>query len=311
MVFSMSDPSGATLLHADVVTLAAMGCHALPVCAGIAIRDTLGQQGMYAFDVDCVADQVRTLLADIPVDVFKVGALPSSALVGLIAEVVSDYPEIPLVLDPVLELDTTSDSASEDEQLAFAIRELLVPQSTIVCVNSIDLIRLSNANPDSLLDDLDASTNHSSSPLTRLFGEPTDAQGVALHALLQSGPEYVLLTGLAQGADQLNNQLWGTEGLIRSKSWQRLSGQYRGAGDTLTAAIAAGMACELDISQAMEEAEEFVFRALSNGYRPGMGALIPDRLFWARSESDSDEKTPVEEEEPQSTGVAQSPGAHA
>ena len=57
---------------------------------------------MLAIDSDWVADQARALLEDMPVDAFKIGVLGSVENIAAIAEIVSDYPDVPLVLDPVL-----------------------------------------------------------------------------------------------------------------------------------------------------------------------------------------------------------------
>ena len=75
-----------------------------------------------------------------PVAAFKMGMLGSTEIVTLVAEVVSDYPDIPLVLDPVLASGRGDEFASED--MITAIRELLVPQSTVVTPNIPELRRL-------------------------------------------------------------------------------------------------------------------------------------------------------------------------
>jgi hydroxymethylpyrimidine/phosphomethylpyrimidine kinase len=71
---------------------------------------------------------------------------------------------------------------------------------------------------------------------------------------------------------------------VRSDSWQRLPGGFHGSGCTLAAAIAATLANGLDVAEAVRDAQEYTWQALSAAYRPGMGQHIPDRLFWARDE---------------------------
>jgi hydroxymethylpyrimidine/phosphomethylpyrimidine kinase len=312
MVISMLDPSGASLLGADQVTLAAMGCHALSVCTGIALRDTLNTHGTIAFDADWVSDQIATLVQDIPVDAFKIGALPNTAVVAAVAAAVSDYPEIPLVLDPVLEFDEASDADSDDNQLAFAIRELLVPQATLVCANEMDLSRLAKAQPDTLLDTSDDDDEGDDE-------QPTSDSNHAQIAskLIETGSEYVIVSGIAtRGASsesQLTNEVWDETGLICVHHGTRIAGQYKGAGDTLTAALAAALAANLEIKEALAEAGDFVHRALKDGYRPGMGALIPDRLFWAidPESSENEDGSADDMNDASSSVVMQVPSAHA
>ncbi len=71
-------------------------------------------------------------------------------------------------------------------------------------------------------------------------------------------------------------------GIVRNDSWQRQSGPFVGAGNTLSATIAAMLANGLDVPEAVFEAQEFTVAALAHAQRLGMGKLIPDRYFWAR-----------------------------
>ncbi|MBZ0091459.1 MAG: bifunctional hydroxymethylpyrimidine kinase/phosphomethylpyrimidine kinase, partial [Sulfuricellaceae bacterium] len=82
------------------------------------------------------------------------------------------------------------------------------------------------------------------------------------------------------------NTLYGPNGVIRSDSWQRLLATYHGSGCTLASAIAAGIAFGLDVDEAVQQAQEFTWQALSAGFRPGMGQFIPDRMFWAKEEEE-------------------------
>ena len=69
-----------------------------------------------------------------PVNVFKIGMLGSVEIIASIAEVISDYPNIPLVLDPVL-ASGRGDELANDE-MVMAMRELLLPQATIITPNA-------------------------------------------------------------------------------------------------------------------------------------------------------------------------------
>src|ERR1700757_1422043 len=93
------DPPGGAGLQADLLTLASMGCHALTVVTAITVQDTAGVEDVMAIDSDWVADQARMLLEDMPVAAFKVGMVGSVENIAAIAEVVADYPDIPLILD--------------------------------------------------------------------------------------------------------------------------------------------------------------------------------------------------------------------
>jgi len=221
-----------------------------------------------AIDSDWVADQARALLEDMPVDAFKVGVLGSVENIAAIAEIVSDYPEVPLVLDPVLASGRGDELATED--MAQAMRELLLPQTTILTPNSMEARRLAD------LDDDDAS----------LFD--------CAAKLVEAGSEYVLVTGTHEATAQVVNTLYGKSGIVRSDTWPRLPHKYHGSGCTLASAIAAMLANGLELAEAVREAQDYTWHALEKAYRPGMGQHLPDRLFWAREEHDAKSDEPAD-----------------
>ena len=82
------------------------------------------------------------------------------------------------------------------------------------------------------------------------------------------------------------NTLHHRDGIVRTDTWQRLPGSFHGSGCTLASAIAANLARGLEVAEAVQEAQEYTWQALSRAFRPGMGQFIPDRLFWARDDED-------------------------
>lgn len=270
LTFAASDPSGGAGIQADILTLASMGCHPLSVITAITVQDTLGVEALQPVDADWVADQARCLLEDMPVDAFKIGALGSVENIAAIAEILSDYPDVPLVLDPVL-ASGRGDELASDEML-HALRELLLPQTTILTPNSIEARRLAEADEN----DEDPSLS-------------TCAQ-----RLIETGCEFVLITGTHEPTPQVVNTLYGKGGVVRTDSWQRLPGSYHGSGCTLASAIAAMLANGLELPEAVREAQDYTWHALQKAYRPGMGQFLPDRLFWARE----DDTGPRVEESP-------------
>lgn len=261
MVFAATDPTGGAGLQADIMTLASMGCHPVSVVTAITIQDTTGVDEIQPIDGEWVSDQARCILEDMPVAAFKIGVLGSLEAVAAVAEVVSDYPEIPLILDPVLASGRGDELASE-EMLA-AIRELLIPQTTILTPNSIEARRL--ADDDSV------------------DGDSPDLAECA-RRILESGCEYVLITGTHEHTSDVVNTLYNNEGVVRSDTWARLPGTYHGSGCTLASALAATIANGVDIQEAVRDAQEYTWQSLKHAFRPGMGQHIPDRLFWARDE---------------------------
>jgi hydroxymethylpyrimidine/phosphomethylpyrimidine kinase len=263
LTFAATDPSGGAGLQADLLTIASMGCHPLSVVTAVTIQDSSGVDDVLPIDAEWVADQARAVLEDMQVDAFKIGLLGSVENIAAIAEVISDYPDIPLVFDPVLSSGRGDDLASED--MVDALCELLLPQTTILTPNSIEARRL-------------------------VYDEDNDEDNPDLaecaKRILQMGPEYVLVTGTHEHTPKVVNTLYGARGVEFSEEWPRLPGIYHGSGCTLASAIAALLANGLPVADAVREAQEFTWQALQYGFRPGMGQHIPDRLFWARDEED-------------------------
>lgn len=266
LAFGATDPSGGAGLQADILTIASMGCHPLSVVTAVTVQDTGGVDDILPIDAEWVSDQARAVLEDMPVAAFKIGLLGSVENIAAIAEVISDYPDIPLVFDPVL----ASGRGDEltDEDMLDALRELLLPQTTILTPNSIEARRL--------IQDEDNDEDN-----------PDLAE--CAKRIVQLGCEYVLVTGTHEHTPKVINSLYGENGLlIRSDSWTRLSGIYHGSGCTLASAIASLLANGLPMNEAVKEAQEFTWQALQYAFRPGMGQHIPDRLFWARDDEEDE-----------------------
>ena len=264
-----SDPSGGAGIQADILTLASLGCHPLSVITAITVQDTVGVDDFMVLDADLVNDQARFLLEDIPVLVFKIGMLGSVENVAVVAQLIADYPDVPVVLDPVLRSGGGHELADDD--LIAAMRDLLIPQVSIITPNSMEARRLAMTDPD---EDEELSLDE------------------CAKRLLALGCPHVLITGTHENTKEVINSLYSPNGVVRADRWERLPGSYHGSGCTLASAIAGMLATGLMLPEAVREAQEYTYQSLVAGFRPGMGQTIPDRMFWARedegAEGDSD-----------------------
>ncbi|WP_374365346.1 hydroxymethylpyrimidine/phosphomethylpyrimidine kinase [Piscinibacter sp.] len=263
MSFNASDPSGAGGLAGDVSTIAAMGAHALPVVTSIVMRDTAEVFDQHVIDADVVAEQARSILEDVTISGWKVGFLGSAEGVSAVAEILSDYPDVPLVAYlPNLSW------LEEDAQQAYAdaFRELVLPQTEVLVGSHQTLM-------DFLLPDWDSE-------------RPASPRELAV-AAAEHGARYVLVTSVVlpagkAGADQyLDNVLASAQGAITGEKFERFEVAFVGAGDTLAAALAALLASGAELHAAVGEALTFLDQSLDAGFRPGMGNVVPDRFFWA------------------------------
>jgi hydroxymethylpyrimidine/phosphomethylpyrimidine kinase len=250
LAFAASDPTSGAGLQADLLTIAALGCHPLCVVTAITVQDTLGLQAMLALEPRWVADQARRLLDDIPVAAFKLGVLGSADNTRAIAEVLAEHRDVPVVVDPVL-ASGRGDTLAADDAIS-ALRECILPLTTIATPNSIEARRLAP----------------SASTLPQ-----------CARRLLDAGCEHVLITGTHESTPEVVNTLYDHSGVVREDRWPRLPASYHGSGCTLASAIAATHARGVRMAEAVREAQQFTWESLAAGFRPGRGQFIPDRLF--------------------------------
>ncbi len=257
LVFAGLDPTGGAGLSADIEAIISQGCHAAPIATALTVQDTRDVIRVGQVDALLVVEQARALLEDVPVAAIKLGMLGSAAMVEAIHSILRDYPHIPVVLDPVLRAGGGTELA--DEELIEAMRELLIPQTTILTPNSEEARRLA---PDA--DNLHA---------------------CAL-SLLEQGSEYVLITGTHEPTSEVENLLFGGHRLLETFSWPRLPESYHGSGCTLASAIAGLLAQGHEPMTAIHQAQDYTWQTLEQAYRLGRGQMIPNRLFWGGGEDD-------------------------
>jgi hydroxymethylpyrimidine/phosphomethylpyrimidine kinase len=240
LTFAASDPTGGAGLQADLLTLAALGCHPLSVVTALTVQDTRGVASIDAVDAALVERQAAALLAEMNVAAFKLGVLGSEANARAIAAIVASHPRVPLVIDPVL-ASGRGDPLASDALIA-TLLELIMPRATLATPNSIEA--------------------------QRLGGE---------RALLDRGCRYVLVTGTHEQTSDVVNTLYDASGKLREDRWPRLPGNYHGSGCTLASACAANLAHGLAIGDAVRAAQDFTWQSLFAGFRPADGQVIPHR----------------------------------
>jgi len=259
LCFSGLDPTGGAGIQADIETIASMGCHPAPIVTAMTVQDTQRFLRFESCDAMLLIEQARAILEDMPVRTFKLGMLGNRAIIEAVHSVLIDYPEIPVVLDPVLS--AGAGGALIDEDAIDSLRELLLPQTSVLTPNSEE---------------------------ARLLAPAADTLMACADALQDMGCEFVLITGGHEHTRDITNTLYGNHRELEQFHYERLPHQYHGSGCTLAASIAGLLAQGLEPFTAIHEAQTFTWEALHQAYRTGMGQWIPNRLFWAREHDDSE-----------------------
>jgi hydroxymethylpyrimidine/phosphomethylpyrimidine kinase len=263
LVCAGNDPSGGAGLAADSAALLSQGCYPCPVVTAITVQDTRGLSRLVPVSAELVEAQARAVLADLPVAMCKLGVVGSADNAAAIGRALADYPQIPLVLDPVLRAGGGGELATAG--IEQALLDHLLPRTLVMTPNIDEARRL----------------------LPGVDGPEALAQGLRVR-----GCDYVLLTTADESVDALGdesamagevvNTLYGPDGLVEHQRWPRLPGGYHGSGCTMASALAGLLARGVDIRRAAREAQAFTWQALRASLSVGHGQRLPDRLFWAQ-----------------------------
>ena len=258
MALSGSDPSGGAGIQADIEALASMGCHCAPVITALTVQDTHRVHRFQPVDPELVLEQARTVLADMPVAIFKLGMLGTPEMARAAATLLREHPHTPVVLDPVVA--GGGGGSLGNEPVLEALRELL-PLTTVLTPNS---------------------------PEARLLAPGCETLDACGARILEAGCEYVLVTGTHEESEHVENRLYAHGRRVETFTWERLPHSYHGSGCTLASSIAGLMALGLEPFTAVHEAQEYTWDTLQNAYRIGQGQHLPNRLFWARHDDPAD-----------------------
>lgn len=262
MTFNANDPSGAGGLTADISSIASAGAHALAVVTGAYVRDTAEIFDHIAFDEEAVTEQARTALEDMPVAAIKVGFVGSPETISAIAEIASDYADVPLIAY-MPNLSWWEEDAIDSYLDAF--RELMLPQTTVLVGNHSSLWRW-------LLPDWSGDKSPSARDIAKAASE--------------FGVPYTLVTGIPLPEQFIDNVLATPQAVLYSEKFERFEAVFAGAGDTLTAALSALLANGHNLQAATAETLTYLDHSLDAGFHPGMGHIVPDRFFWAQADDD-------------------------
>lgn len=239
-----SDSGGGAGIQADLKTFQAFGAFGVSAITAITAQDTRGVHGVHPVPLGMVRQQIEVVTADLAPAAVKTGMLATAELVGGIAAAIQELRLPHYVLDPVMV--ATSGDRLLDQDAESAVAELLLPLAAVVTPN-LDEARLLTGRD--------------------VRGEE-DMKAVA-ERLVEMGAGAALVKGGHLGGGEVIDVLVDGEG---SRSWRHpkvATTSTHGTGCTLSAAIAAGLAHGRPLRQAVDEALDFVHRAIARA--PGLG----------------------------------------
>jgi len=253
LCFSGADPTGGAGIQADIEAISSHGGMAACVITAATVQDTVDVISFAPMPSDLVIEQARAVLEDMPVSAIKIGMVGSAEIAMAIHSIITDYPNIPVIYDPVFSTET--DAALSTEDLVDTVRTLLLPVTKILTPNIFEV--------------------HALAP-------GSDTPTAAAMGLLETDVEYILLTGTHGKTPDVVHTLFANNRELETFHNERLPHKYHGSGCTLAASIAAQIALGQDVVGAVRQALEYTHKTLVHAHRIGMGQYHPNRFFWEK-----------------------------
>jgi hydroxymethylpyrimidine/phosphomethylpyrimidine kinase len=248
-----TDSGGGAGAAADLRTFAACGVHGCLAVTAVTVQNTIGVTGVHAVPPETVAAQIETVTSDIGLHAAKTGMLASTEIIEAVVAAcdragIGATGPVPLVVDPVA-ASMHGDPLLHDSALE-AYRVLLLPRATVVTPN-LDEVRL----------------------LVGIDVHDREAQYEAAKVLHGLGPRHVLVKGghLREDTDTCVDLLYDGHTVTELPGPRFRTGDTHGGGDSMAAAIAAGLAHGLAPPAAVALGRRFIVEAVRHCYPLGSG----------------------------------------
>ena len=247
-----SDSCGGAGIQADIKTMSALGVYAASAITAITVQNTKGVYAIQKVEADIVSGQIKAVMDDIHPDAIKIGMVNDTDTIHAIAETLKEYHSAEgndqkqatfqhLVIDPVM-VSTSGCRLMQEDALDIFVKELL-PLATLLTPNIPEAEILAGMKIENKEDIMQAA-----STISRL------------------GCKHVLIKG---------GHFEGTEKVDYLFEDGKLTNSYRGisvntrnthgTGCTLSSAITAYLAREMDMNTAIAMAKTYLSGAILAG----------------------------------------------
>lgn len=235
------DGSGGAGLQADIKTISALGCFATSVLTALPVQNTQGVRAIYPIPYSAVQEQIEAIMDDIFPDAIKIGMVHTAELVTTIANTLRQYPQVPIVFDPVM-VATSGHRLIEDSTIN-AIVETLFPIAALITPNMDEAAILAKMEIKTLAD-----------------------MHTAGARILQLGCKSVLLKGGHLEGQLITSLYFQQDGTITAFEYEKFeTNNTHGSGCTLSSAIAAYSAQGKNLADAIALGQDYVHQAICHG----------------------------------------------
>ena len=255
-----SDSGGGAGIQADLKTFSALGVYGASVITALTAQNTKGVSAIHDAPADFVTAEIDAVFSDLTVNAVKIGMLSRTDIIAAVAAGLQKWKPPFVVLDPVM-VATSGDRLIREDASAAIVSELF-PRVTVITPNLAEAATLLDRAPAT------------SEAEMQTHGE----------ALLKMGAQAVLMKGGHGTSDQSVDLLITPSETKRYAARRVNTKNTHGTGCTLSAAIAAGLAKDMSLTDAVAAAKDYVTAALeassSLHIGHGSGPVHHFHAFW-------------------------------
>jgi hydroxymethylpyrimidine/phosphomethylpyrimidine kinase len=242
-----SDSSGGAGIQADLKTFSALGVYGASVIAALTAQNTTTVTAVHAVPPDFVAAQMDALFSDLAVGAVKIGMLGNADVIAAVAAGLDRHEQTRVVLDPVMVASSGRRLLAPDA--VDALRKALLPRAFLITPNLPEAAALLDMNE--------------AADETSMLGQADHLLALGANAVLMKG-------GHASGPESVDLLVTPTAS-IRVIGERIATRNTHGTGCTLSAAIAAGLARGLGLTEAVRDAKAYVTSAIAAADRLTVG----------------------------------------
>lgn len=245
LIVAGSDSSGGAGIQADLKTVSALGAYGMTAITALTAQNTTGVFGVVETDPEFVTLQMKVCLEDVGCDAIKTGMLSNAGILAAVADTISQYRRVPLVVDPVML--STSGTALLDPQAVETLKQKLLPLATVVTPNL-----------------------HEAGSLVGRTLATVDEMKEAARAIHRLGAQNVVVKGGHLEGSAVD-VLFDGHGCIEYPAPRIENRNGHGTGCIFASALAAELAKGKPVEESVSQAKQFVTLAIRCGLALGKG----------------------------------------
>lgn len=243
MTISGSDCSGGAGIQADIKAISSRGQFISSVVTAVVAENTMGVKSLCMIDKQLIKDQIDVIYEDMGYDAIKLGMLATEEIISATAQALKDKDCKNVVFDPCM-VTKSDDELVEDKSLTI-LKEKIFPMVDIITPNIREAESICLRKINSI--------------------EDMKKACIDIHKM---GVKNVLLKG-GSAIENSVDILYDGENFHEFAIKRIESENTQGTGDVLAVIIADNLANGFNMFDAVNDAKEYVTKAIENA--PGIG----------------------------------------